>query len=85
MRGAVSNGRPYRDRLVSGVHHHHLSGMTGYVADSASGVSDGFVPQAVLLEVLAGDLIDAFRHLGFIEYNGTLEVHSSFVNVVLHN
>jgi len=26
-----------------------------------------------------------FRQLGFIEYNGTLEVHSSLLSVVLHD
>jgi len=29
--------------------------------------------------------MNKFRRLGFIEYNGTLEVHSSLVNVVLHD
>ena len=29
--------------------------------------------------------MNKFRKLGFIEYNGTLEVHSSLLNVVLHD
>jgi CRP/FNR family transcriptional regulator, cyclic AMP receptor protein len=29
--------------------------------------------------------MNRFRKLGFIEYNGTLEVHSSLLNVVLHD
>jgi CRP/FNR family cyclic AMP-dependent transcriptional regulator len=29
--------------------------------------------------------MNKFRRLGFIEYNGTLEVHSSLINVVLHD
>ena len=29
--------------------------------------------------------MNKFRQLGFIEYNGTLEVHSSLLNVVLHD
>jgi CRP/FNR family transcriptional regulator, cyclic AMP receptor protein len=29
--------------------------------------------------------MNKFRRLGFIEYNGTLEVHSSLLNVVLHD
>jgi CRP/FNR family transcriptional regulator, cyclic AMP receptor protein len=29
--------------------------------------------------------MNKFRRLGFIEYNGTIEVHSSLVNVVLHD
>jgi len=29
--------------------------------------------------------MNRFRKLGFIQYNGTLEVHSSLVNVVLHD
>jgi CRP/FNR family cyclic AMP-dependent transcriptional regulator len=29
--------------------------------------------------------MNRFRKLGFIEYNGGLEVHSSLLNVVLHN
>jgi hypothetical protein len=28
--------------------------------------------------------MNKFRKLGFIEYNGGLEVHSSLLNVVLH-
>jgi CRP/FNR family cyclic AMP-dependent transcriptional regulator len=30
-------------------------------------------------------VMNKFRRLGFIEYNGTLEVHSSLLNVVLHD
>jgi CRP/FNR family transcriptional regulator, cyclic AMP receptor protein len=29
--------------------------------------------------------LNKFRKLGFIEYNGKLEVHSSLLNVVLHD
>jgi hypothetical protein len=29
--------------------------------------------------------MNKFRKLGFIEYNGSLEVHSSLLNVVLHD
>ena len=29
--------------------------------------------------------MNKFRKLGFIDYNGTLEVHSSLLNVVLHD
>jgi CRP/FNR family cyclic AMP-dependent transcriptional regulator len=29
--------------------------------------------------------MNRFRKLGFIEYNGVLEVHSSLLNVVLHD
>jgi CRP/FNR family transcriptional regulator, cyclic AMP receptor protein len=29
--------------------------------------------------------MNRFRKLGFIEYNGTLEVHSSLLNIVLHD
>jgi CRP/FNR family transcriptional regulator, cyclic AMP receptor protein len=29
--------------------------------------------------------MNRFRKLGFIEYNGTLEVHSSLLNVILHD
>jgi hypothetical protein len=29
--------------------------------------------------------MNKFRKLGFIEYNGHLEVHSSLLNVVLHD
>jgi CRP/FNR family cyclic AMP-dependent transcriptional regulator len=29
--------------------------------------------------------MNKFRRLGFIEYNGTLEVHSSLLNVILHD
>jgi CRP/FNR family cyclic AMP-dependent transcriptional regulator len=30
-------------------------------------------------------LMNKFRKLGFIEYNGELEVHNSLLNVVLHD
>jgi CRP/FNR family cyclic AMP-dependent transcriptional regulator len=29
--------------------------------------------------------MNKFRKLGFVKYNGTLEVHSSLLNVVLHD
>ena len=29
--------------------------------------------------------MNKFRQLGFIEYNGTLKVHNSLLNVVLHD
>ncbi|MEP7151878.1 MAG: Crp/Fnr family transcriptional regulator, partial [Nitrospira sp.] len=29
--------------------------------------------------------MNKFRKLGFIQYNGTLHVHSSLLNVVLHD
>jgi hypothetical protein len=29
--------------------------------------------------------MNKFRRLGFIEYNGKLEVHNSLLNVVLHD
>jgi hypothetical protein len=29
--------------------------------------------------------MNKFRKLGFIEYNGVLEVHNSLLNVVLHD
>jgi CRP/FNR family cyclic AMP-dependent transcriptional regulator len=29
--------------------------------------------------------MNRFRKLGFIEYNGRLEVHSSLLNIVLHD
>jgi CRP/FNR family transcriptional regulator, cyclic AMP receptor protein len=29
--------------------------------------------------------MNKFRQLGFISYNGTMEVHSSLLNVVLHD
>jgi len=29
--------------------------------------------------------MNRFRKLGFIEYNGELEVHSSLLNVILHD
>jgi CRP/FNR family cyclic AMP-dependent transcriptional regulator len=29
--------------------------------------------------------MNKFRELGFIDYNGTMEVHSSLLNVVLHD
>jgi len=29
--------------------------------------------------------MNKFRKLGFIDYNGTIEVHSSLLNVILHD
>jgi CRP/FNR family transcriptional regulator, cyclic AMP receptor protein len=29
--------------------------------------------------------MNKFREFGFIDYNGTMEVHSSLLNVVLHD
>jgi hypothetical protein len=29
--------------------------------------------------------MNKFRKLGFIEYNGTLKVHSSLLNVIVHD
>jgi len=29
--------------------------------------------------------MNRFRKLGFIDYNGTLQIHSSLLNVVLHD
>jgi len=49
------------------------------------------ISQEVLAEMIGTTrsrvsfFMNKFRRLGFIEYNGTLEVHSSLVNVVLHD
>jgi CRP/FNR family transcriptional regulator, cyclic AMP receptor protein len=49
------------------------------------------VSQEVLAEMIGTTrsrvnfFMNKFRRLGFIEYNGTLQVHSSLVNVVLHD
>jgi CRP/FNR family cyclic AMP-dependent transcriptional regulator len=49
------------------------------------------VSQEVLAEMIGTTrsrvsfFMNKFRRLGFIEYNGVLEVHSSLVNVVLHD
>jgi len=49
------------------------------------------VSQEVLAEMIGTTrsrvsfFMNKFRRLGFIEYNGTLEVHSSLVTVVLHD
>jgi CRP/FNR family cyclic AMP-dependent transcriptional regulator len=49
------------------------------------------VSQAVLAEMIGTTrprvnfFMNKFRRLGFIKYNGTLEVHSSLLNVVLHD
>jgi CRP/FNR family transcriptional regulator, cyclic AMP receptor protein len=31
------------------------------------------------------DALQHFRKLGFIEYNGRIQVHKSLLNVILHN
>jgi CRP-like cAMP-binding protein len=60
---------------------------------------EGAAPEAVIpkisQEVLAEMIgttrsrvsffMNRFRKLGFIEYNGTLSVHSSLLNVILHD
>jgi CRP/FNR family transcriptional regulator, cyclic AMP receptor protein len=49
------------------------------------------ISQEVLAEMIGTTrsrvsfFMNKFRRLGFIEYNGTLQVHSSLVNVVLHD
>ena len=49
------------------------------------------VSQATLAEMIGTTrprvsfFMNKFRRLGFIKYNGTLEVHSSLLNVVLHD
>jgi CRP/FNR family transcriptional regulator, cyclic AMP receptor protein len=49
------------------------------------------ISQEVLAEMIGTTrsrvsfFMNKFRRLGFIEYNGVLEVHSSLVNVVLHD
>jgi hypothetical protein len=37
------------------------------------------------LGMCLGFFMNKFRKLGFIDYNGHLEVHSSLLNVVLHD
>jgi len=29
--------------------------------------------------------MNRFRKMGFIEYNGTMQIHSSLLNVILHD
>ena len=49
------------------------------------------ISQEALAEIVGitrarvGFFMNKFRKLGFIEYNGRLEVHSSLLNVVLHD
>jgi CRP/FNR family transcriptional regulator, cyclic AMP receptor protein len=49
------------------------------------------ISQEVLAEIIGTTrsrvsfFMNKFRRLGFIEYNGTLEVHTSLINVVLHD
>ena len=49
------------------------------------------LPQETLAEMIGTTrsrvsfFMNKFRKLGFIEYNGHLEVHSSLLNVVLHD
>jgi len=49
------------------------------------------ISQEVLAEMIGTTrsrvsfFMNKFRRLGFIEYNGTLEVHSSLINIVLHD
>jgi CRP-like cAMP-binding protein len=49
------------------------------------------ISQEVLAEMIGTTrsrvnfFMNRFRKMGFIEYNGTLEVHSSLLNVILHD
>jgi CRP-like cAMP-binding protein len=49
------------------------------------------ISQETLAEIVGAtrsrvsSFMNKFRKLGFIEYNGSLEVHSSLLNVVLHD
>ena len=49
------------------------------------------VSQEILAEMIGTTrsrvsfFMNRFRKLGFIEYNGTLRIHSSLLNVVLHD
>ncbi len=49
------------------------------------------ISQATLAEMIGttrsrvSSFMNKFRQLGFIDYNGKLEVHSSLLNVVLHD
>ncbi len=51
----------------------------------------GKISQETLAEMVGttrsrvSKFMNKFRKLGFIEYNGTLEVHNSLLNVVLHD
>ena len=58
------------------------------------GIADGVIPaisQETLAEMIGTTrsrvsfFMNRFRKLGFIHYNGGLEVHSSLLNVVLHD
>ena len=44
-----------------------------------------FDPQTFLDKDGAGRTVVAYQKLGFIDYNGDLRVHSSLLNVVLHD
>jgi DNA-binding IclR family transcriptional regulator len=49
------------------------------------------ITQATLAEMIGTTrsrvsfFLNKFRRLGFIEYNGKMQVHSSLLNVVLHD
>ena len=49
------------------------------------------ISQAALAEMIGttrsrvSSFMNKFRQLGFIDYNGHLEVHSSLLNVILHD
>src|SRR4029450_4077085 len=51
----------------------------------------GKISQEMLAEMIGTTrsrvsfFMNKFRKLGFIEYNGNLEIHSSLLNVVLHD
>ena len=49
------------------------------------------MPQETLAEIIGTTrsrvnfFMNKFRKLGFIEYNGTLKVHSALLNVIVHD
>jgi predicted XRE-type DNA-binding protein len=64
-------------------------GLVGAKKSSAS-IADVEISQETLAEMIGTTrsrvsfFMNKFRKLGFIEYNGHLEVHSSLLNMVLH-
>jgi hypothetical protein len=42
-------------------------------------------PLSLITRPRVNYFMNKFRKLGFVDYNGTLRVHSSLLNVVLHD
>jgi len=62
-----------------------------FLTQPGPGITFTNVNQAMLADMIGSTrprvnyFMNKFRKLGFLDYNGTLRVHSSLLNIVLHD